>query len=296
MTFKFSKKKNSNRIVILGSSGIISINLQKFLKKHKAIFKVFGKTKINLIDKKNIIKLRNIISKKDCVVFISAEAPVKNLQMLYNNLKMADNFCNKINYNSLNHIIYVSSDAVYKDIKRPITEKSLVMPNSLHGLMHFLREKVFLQRFKDKLLIVRPTLIYGIDDTHNGYGPNQFLNKKLNKKKIELYGKGEERRDHVFIKDLIEILIYCIKKNGTGILNIASGKIFSFLKIAKIIDNIDGKKYKIKFLKRNGPMPHGGYRAFDISLLKKNFKNLKISSIQDGIKKYYIEKKYTNAR
>ena len=43
-------------------------------------------------------------------------------------------------------------------------------------------------------------------------------------------------------------------------------------------------------------MPHGGYRAFDISLLKKNFKNLKISSIQDGIKKYYIEKKYTNAR
>ena len=202
MTFKFSKKKNSNRIVILGSSGIISINLQKFLKKHKAIFKVFGKTKINLIDKKNIIKLRNIISKKDCVVFISAEAPVKNLQMLYNNLKMADNFCNKINYNSLNHIIYVSSDAVYKDIKRPITEKSLVMPNSLHGLMHFLREKVFLQRFKDKLLIVRPTLIYGIDDTHNGYGPNQFLNKKLNKKKNRIIWQRRGKKRSCLYKRL----------------------------------------------------------------------------------------------
>ena len=36
-------------------------------------------------------------------------------------------------------------------------------------------------------------------------------------------------------------------------------------------------------------MPHGGYRAFNIDLLKKNFKKIKISSIQKGIEKYYLK-------
>ena len=61
-------------------------------------------------------------------------------------------------------------------------------------------------------MILRPTLIYGLEDTHNGYGPNQFLKKVKQKKVIKLFGKGEERRDHVFIDDVTKIIFECIKK------------------------------------------------------------------------------------
>ena len=37
-------------------------------------------------------------------------------------------------------------------------------------------------------------------------------------------------------------------------------------------------------------MPHDGYRAFNIGLIKKNFKTLNISSVQKGIEKYYLKK------
>tara|TARA_B100001121_G_C18282645_1_gene431447 strand:- start:390 stop:515 length:126 start_codon:yes stop_codon:yes gene_type:complete len=41
-------------------------------------------------------------------------------------------------------------------------------------------------------------------------------------------------------------------------------------------------------------MPHNGYRAFNIKNLKRNFKNIKITLIQEGLLKYYLKKKYEN--
>ena len=62
------------KIIILGSSGIISKNLQKKLKKNKVKFTVYGKEKINLVKKKSINILRNKVSANDIIVFISAES------------------------------------------------------------------------------------------------------------------------------------------------------------------------------------------------------------------------------
>ena len=36
--------------------------------------------------------------------------------------------------------------------------------------MHLLRENYLQNLYQDKLCIVRPTLIYGSNDPHNGYG------------------------------------------------------------------------------------------------------------------------------
>ena len=62
--FKFLNRNLSKRVLILGSSGIISLSLQKYLKNKKIPFKVYGKSKINLIENKNIFKLKKIISKR----------------------------------------------------------------------------------------------------------------------------------------------------------------------------------------------------------------------------------------
>jgi len=39
----------------------------------------------------------------------------------------------------------------------------------------------------------------------------------------------------------------------------------------------------IKKTKRNGPMPHDGYRAFDSSLTTKSFPNFKYTNLSDGL-------------
>ena len=58
--------------------------------------------------------------------------------------------------------------------------------------MHLIKENVLKNYFNEKLCILRPTLIYGKKDPHNGYGPNKFLRKITSNQSIDLFGKGEK--------------------------------------------------------------------------------------------------------
>ena len=67
--------------------------------------------------------------------------------------------------------------------QKKITENSLIAPNSLHGQMHLIRENYLTDIFQEKMCIIRPTLVFGPNDPHNGYGPNKFIRdikKKIN--------------------------------------------------------------------------------------------------------------------
>ena len=94
--------------------------------------------------------------------------------------------------------------------------------------MHLTRESILRDKFEKILCILRPTLIYGIGDAHNGYGPNRFINLALKNKLISIFGNGEEKRDHIFIKDLIKIILKCVERKAIGTLNLTSGKVYSF--------------------------------------------------------------------
>ena len=81
--------------------------------------------------------------------------------------------------------------------------------------------------------------------------------------------------------------ILCKKYKGT--INLVSGKVVSFYKIANKIKNIYG--VKIMFTKRNGNMPHNGYRAFNNKYLKKIIIKKSFIDLLDWLdKKKFIRK------
>mgnify|MGYP001300470678 FL=1 len=221
------------------------------------------------------------------IFFAAAEAPVKNENMLLNNLIMAKNMCEVLKKKKPSFFLYLSSDAVYSDTKKKIHEDSLTVPDSLHGIMHLTREKMFENLIKSKLCIVRPTLVYGDGDPHNGYGPNRFIRLIKEKEKISLFGKGEELRDHVWINDVSKAISKLIIKRKTGKFNLVTGKIISFDNIAKQIIKVTGKKSKIFYQKRKGPMPHGGFRAFKNSRFEKIYPKFKFKLFKEVINNFY---------
>ena len=276
-------KKNiqkSKRIVIIGAGGFISGVLEKNFKKNNINFMGIKRSKIDLTKNNAFKKLLKIIKPKDNIIFIAAQAPVKNENMLINNIKMVKIFSEVIKKKLPNYILYISSDAVYSDSKKKITESSATEPNSLHGIMHYTRETILRNCFKGKLCIVRPTLIYGKDDPHNGYGPNQFIKLSNKKKDIKIFGNGEELRDHIWVEDVAFLINQLVLLKKEGIYNLVTGKVISFKKIAKIVKQNQSikKKFKIIKVRRNGPMPHNGWRAFDNSKIKKNFPNFKFKN------------------
>jgi len=214
-------------------------------------------------------KLAGYFEAGDTLVFVSAKAPVKNPDMLVANLRMAQAVLQACAKTVPAHLVYVSSDAVYADEPRPLSEATPTAPSSLHGVMHLARELMLQTLGNIPLAVVRPTLVYGEGDPHNGYGPNQFLRLAREKKPIVLFGEGEERRDHVHVGDVGEIIARVVIHGSTGVINAVSGQTVSFREIADMIAN----QYKIlvKTRPRTGPMPHGGLRPFDPSSLKQSF-------------------------
>ena len=77
-------------------------------------------------------------------------------------------------------------------------------------------------------------------------------------------------------------------KNYNGVINAVSNKVISFKEIANVVKN-NYPGIKIIKNKRNGPMPHNGYRAFNNNLLRKIFPKIKIINLLNWIK---IKDKY----
>jgi len=279
--------KKNYKIIILGAGGFISGNVENFLQKSNVRLLSLPRKKIDLKKKQSIKKLLKIVKEKDVIFFAAAEAPVKNENMLLNNLIMAKNMCEVLKKKKPSFFLYLSSDAVYSDTKKKIHEDSLTVPDSLHGIMHLTREKMFENLIKSKLCIVRPTLVYGDGDPHNGYGPNRFIRLIKEKEKISLFGKGEELRDHVWINDVSKAISKLIIKRKTGKFNLVTGKIISFDNIAKQIIKVTGKKSKIFYQRREGPMPHGGFRAFKNSRFEKIYPKFKFKLFKEVINNFY---------
>jgi nucleoside-diphosphate-sugar epimerase len=77
------------------------------------------------------------------------------------------------------------------------------------------------------------------------YGPGekrtaiyQWCKSALDGKPIEIYGTGEQKRDFIYIDDVVEQILIAIKKGTTGIIDIGVGKPTSFNDIVKIITDL----------------------------------------------------------
>ena len=165
----------------------------------------------------------------------------------------------------------------------PLTEGSSTAPDNLHGVMHLAREVMFKSEIKAPLAILRPSLLYGARDPHNGYGPNRFRRLANRGGPIVLFGEGEERRDHVLIEDVAEIATRVLHRHSVGVLNIATGQVASFREIAETVVHLAGKSVPVKGSPRSGPMPHNGYRAFDITACHTAFPDFSYCALPDGL-------------
>ena len=102
-----------------------------------------------------------------------------------------------------------------------------------------------------------------------------------------MFGKGEEKRDHIYSRIVVSYIYFFLKKELNGIFNLASGQVTSFYEIAKWFQANKNKKINVLFRKRKGPMPHKGYRSFNINLIKKKIKEIKIKKLE-----YYLSEAF----
>ena len=274
--------KLPTRVVVVGAAGFVGSALVKTLKARGASVLPLTRRDIDLLAPDAQDKLASMLRPDDTFVAVAARAPCKSVQMLTENMKIVESMVGALTKSPVSHLVNISSDAVYADSPDPLTEESVAAPTSLHGVMHLARELAF-QDVRAPFVTLRPSLLYGVADPHNGYGPNRFRRLANEGKEILLFGEGEERRDHVSIDDVAELIARVIERRSTGSLNIATGKVHSFREIAELVTASAPKKVPIKGSPRSGPMPHNGYRPFDNASTRAAFPDFTYTTLPDGI-------------
>jgi nucleoside-diphosphate-sugar epimerase len=143
---------------------------------------------------------------------------------------------------------------------------------------------------------VRPTLVYGLEDPHNGYGPNRFRRLAAAGKEIVLFGEGEERRDHVDVEDIAELVRLIVLHRSSGVANAVSGAVVSFREIAEFVASEFAPRVAVKGSPRNGPMPHDGYRPFGASAAVRAFPGFRLNSWREGLARVHARVKAQGGR
>jgi UDP-glucose 4-epimerase len=133
---------------------------------------------------------------------------------------------------------------------------------------------------------------YGIPYTilrlFNVYGPRAtsgvikiLIDCVKSKKPFYLYGNGKQKRDFVFVEDVVKILLRHGKIKNT-ILNVGSGKPTSLLNLIAIFSNLTKNLRVVKKERRKGEIE---VSYADIKKLRKIFPKIRFTNLKDGISK-----------
>jgi len=273
-------RRAPSRVVIIGAGGFVGGAIGDQLAAEKVPMLALTRKELDLLKPEVAATLQRLLRADDSVVFVSALAPTRNNAMLIDNLRMAEAVCAALAAHPVGHLAYVSSDAVYSDDANPVTERSCQQPSSLHGVMHLAREIMLRGALKLPLAILRPTLIYGAKDPHNGYGPNRFRRLAAKGEAIILFGEGEEKRDHVHVDDVAALASAVLHHRSKGVLNIASGRSASFREVAEMVVALSPRPVEIRGTPRQNPITH---RHFDITDCLKAFPEFHYVPLRDGL-------------
>ena len=270
------------RVVLIGASGFIGATIQRQLSVQGVPTLGLTSSDVDLADASALAQLVTLLKPTDSVVMLAALTPDKGRDMatLMKNLAMMQNVCAAIEKIGCTHFVYFSSDAVYDTAISHVSEATPTSPQDLYGAMHNTREIMARSLVNIPVLVLRPTIVYGADDTHNSYGPNRFRRMAKKDGRITLFGEGEETRDHIHVDDVAALTVSCLLHGRTGIVNIATGVSRSFREVAEFVAQQFGNSIEIIATPRANPIT---YRHYEVTKLIKAFPNFRFIALEEGV-------------
>lgn len=167
--------------------------------------------------------------------------------------------------NNVKKVIHFSSAAVYGD--NPSSPKTISMrpePKSPYGITK-LDGEYYLNQYYES---------FGIDTLSfrcfNVFGPRQnpdsqyaaaipiFVNRALKGEELVIYGDGEQTRDFIFVKDVVNAnIIAALKQEVTGVFNLGTGTSISINELVEMIMKLTSSKSNVTYqAERPGDIKH----------------------------------------
>ncbi len=252
------------RALVTGGAGFIGSNLALELEKLGSEVTVVDNFSTGNI--KNLGGFKGEIIKKDisqpiniqgdfdnifhmgCITSATVEKDDKILKENINGFLEVLKFSIRKNAN----LILGSSSAVYGNGYVPMRENQKLKPLNAYGLSKTVIDHIAKKKF-DKINIVclRYFNVYGNKEIYKGKLASMVyqLTKTIKEdKKPRIFKYGEQKRDYIYIKDVVDANIKAASLNKSGIFNVGSGKQITFNSLIKLICKILDKDIKIEYI------------------------------------------------
>lgn len=271
-----------NRVVLIGAGGFVGRRLAASLEATSTEVVQLSSKDVDLTTDGSSAKLSALLKAGDAVVVLAAITPDKGrgVDPFIQNINMAANIAEALKASEPSHVVYFSSDAVYSMDEALVSEETPAEATDLYGAMHLSRELIFKSEVSAPVAILRPTLIYGAEDTHNSYGPNRLRRMARDKGKITLFGGGEETRDHIYVEDVVRLTVEVLKHRSQGLLNVATGQSVAFVDLAPQVAELFDGNVEVELTERQNPITH---RSFDVTVLHKAFPQFGFTPLSEGL-------------
>jgi len=226
-----------HRLLVLGHSGFIGRALCEAVRTCNPAVDLKG-VSLEAVDLSAPECVRGLASALDGVDSIVVLAGVKkqlgdSAAAFRQNLGIAEHVCEALRLRPVRRIVFFSSAEVYGEQTHDtrMSEVTPVRPTSYYGVAKFASEGLFRKLAEAtgaSLLILRPPLVFGPGDGAASYGPSGFVRAAVRGDVITLWGDGCERREFLYLNDLVEVTRRLLFSSVHGVINVSSGRHHSF--------------------------------------------------------------------
>lgn len=287
------------KVLITGATGFIGYNLLKRLSNYKLDVIAIGTSNeldvqqycTKFYDYKNF----NYKSLNEAFDIVFHQAANNDTQLKNKSIMLYDNYyypCMLFDFlykKGCRKFIYASSCAVYGNAPVPYKEESNLNPLTYYGISKKLFDAFASSFYEDANVVgLRYSNVYGSNEKHKNKRASmiyQIIQKIKNNEDVILFEDGNQKRDWIYVDDVVDLNIKSVDLQGNYILNCGSGESTSFNKLVEII-----KSYypswtgKLSYIKNNIKDTYQNLTCCDITKSKEFF-NFNPTSIEEGIKK-----------
>ena len=276
------------QVGVTGSSGFLGSHLTSAL--HQLTdFEVTTLKRSSSKRFPEISELKSFIKNLDLIYHVGGVNRGTNEEIFEGNIQATFNLLEAIRKygNPSPRIIFTSSSQVYKKIKLPgklVTESYKIEPATLFGVSKRTAEDLIrLSGFEH--VIIRIANVYG-----PGCRPEYnsviatFCHKSVNEEPIRIDGDGHQKRDFIYIEDVIKAMVLAGTKTNqfvSGVYNVGTNRAAS---LRQVIQSIKSSGVSVK--ETYSPKTSAGGNSFslDATRFKKQFKWTPKTTLRSGIK------------
>jgi ADP-L-glycero-D-manno-heptose 6-epimerase len=162
-------------------------------------------------------------------------------------------------------IIYASSASTYGPAKEASTESNGAAPANIYAFSKTIMDNVAMRAARETpdwiLVGLRYFNVYGPRETHKGVPASMIfhLSKQMKAgQRPRIFKQGEQKRDFVYVKDVVAGSIRALDARTSGIYNLGSGQARSFNDLVGILNKSLGTDFEPDYIEN----PHAHYQNF----------------------------------